>query len=264
MINRTQVRRITIGAQGAAALMAVALVVVIVVGAPTSGAPSGERVAIEPTLAGGVDAAPQASGNVPDQSSVDFEGIAMRLDQMKNAPRPDPVVETPSGGGEDPDQDVAETSGEVKYLGMIAVGLRRSALLNIDGVQRIVPQGATITLPGGGELQLFSVQADYVVLSEGRERRRVEKSSRGGSSVTLVDPSSVAPTPQARPGNSPATIASGQSGRESTPREDFEQRRYDAIQKALAEGRIDEEDAQRMLDRIERLREDRERENNNR
>ncbi len=260
MISRARVRRVRIGAQGAAAAMALALGVVIVIGAPSSGAGDREPVAIEPVLAGGAGDAQSPSGPAPDQSRVDFEGIAERLRQMKNAPIPVPVViDTPDSDGEGPVE--TQASGEIKYLGMITVGLRRSALLNIDGVQRIVAQGGTL-VRSGGELRVFSVQADYVVLSEGRERQRIEKTARGSSSVTRIDPSSVAPSPtvtSTRPGQSAVSAAADRGGREA-PREDFEQRRFEAIQKALSEGRIDQDDANRMLERIQRMREERERE----
>lgn len=260
MSGRAKVRRITIGAQAAAAVMTLALVAVIVVGAQVGAKGERETVKIEPVLAGGGEASQTPSGPTLDQSKVDYAGIAERLKQMRNAPipQPPPTTDNQNPGTIEPPKQ-ADT-GEIKYLGMITIGLRRSALLNVDGVQRVVVQGATISRPGGAEVRVYSVQADYVVLSEGRERRRVEKAERGKSMVTKVDPSAVAPSPapSARPAQATTLNAAGRNGAEATPREDFEKRRYDAIQKALAEGRIDQEDANRMLERIERMRQERE------
>jgi len=259
MIGRAKVRRVTVGAQAAAAAMTLALGVVIVVGAQVGEKGVHEAVKVEPVLAGGAAGDQAPSGPTSDQTRVDFVGIAERLKQMKNAPTPEPKPEELATGPGPDDPGPAADTGEIKYLGMITVGVRRSALLSIDGVQRVVSQGATIVRPGGEEVRVFSVQADYVVLSEGRERRRLEKAGRSGAMITRVDPSAVAPAP-ARP----SAVAGDAAGRAviqpagAAPREDFEKRRFEAIQKALAEGRIDQEDANRMLERIERMREERE------
>lgn len=265
MMGRPQVKRVTYAAQGGALLVALALTGALVMGAPGAGGVSHRAVEITPVQLGGAEASSATPRAVPDQSKVDFEGIATRLALVKNAPAPveapaiDPVaqeIQDPTG--------VVGTTGEIKYLGMITVGLSRSALLNIDGVQKVVPQGRSVTV-SGTEITVRSVQGDYVIIADGRAPRRIEKAERSSSAVTMIDTPAPSVDKSARAGQPSADAGRGRAPVDTsgvTPREDFEQRRRDAIQRALSEGRISEEEANRMLERLNRLQDARSGEDN--
>ncbi|MFI4898848.1 MAG: hypothetical protein ACIARR_13620 [Phycisphaerales bacterium JB059] len=257
MISRTQARKVTLGAQVASLVLASGAV-----GVAAMGLPLGEAAPFTPIqVANPEEAAPaegeSASTGVPDFSQVDFTGIVERFARVRNAPKVEtqPTVTTP--GGEDPKGGggIGESAGdEVRYLGMIQIGARRSAMLVIGGKQRIVGQGAQETGGEGAEVRVLSVHPEFVVAEVNGERTRITKSERQASAVTTIErtPESIRRANENQ--NRAALAAQGRTGESpdeaQNPRADFERRRREAIDRALEEGRITQEEAQRMLDRM--------------
>ena len=266
MTNRSQAKRITLGAQAASLVLAVAAV-----GVAALGLPVGEQRAFEPVEVS--LAAPSAGANaqdtdndVPDHRVVDFAGIVERFEQIGNAPT---GAEPITGAGKGPD-DPGPTldSDEIRYLGMVQIGSRRSAMLVIDGKQRIVAQGRKTTNSAGSPVSVLRVQPEFVEIRVGDEVResgdseeslRIDKGERTTAAFTSIERTEESvrrANDRARGEAESAATGRGANNRivnedgSENPRVDFERRRRDAIDRALDEGRITQEEAQRMLDRM--------------
>ncbi len=252
MTNRSQAKRITLGAQVASLVLVAAAVGVAALGLPV-GDDAGGFTPVEvslPTLSDGGQGH-DPDGNVPNFRRVDFPGIVERFGLVGNAPG---VKANPGAGEPGPGTLITPAGGpsgdETRYLGMIQIGARRSAMLVIDGKQRIVSQGGQATNADGEAIRVLNVQPDYVTLNENGTRTRVEKGVREMSAVTTIERT----VEDARRANEAANRLNppntGEPGSGENPRVDFERRRREAIDRALDEGRITQEEAQRMLDRI--------------
>lgn len=256
MISRTQARKVTLGAQLASLVLASGAV-----GVAAFGLPLGEAEPFTPIeIADPEEVAPAEgegpSSGVPDYSVVDFTGIVERFAMVRNAPKAEQQTSVPPKGGEGSEgggTTEAAAGGEVRYLGMIQIGARRSAMLVIDGSQKIVGQGAQEKGGEGAEVRVLSVHPEFVVAEVNGERTRITKSERQASAVTTIERTVESARRENEAQNRAALAAQGRGGEapdEQNPRADFERRRREAIDRALEEGRITQEEAQRMLDRM--------------
>lgn len=256
MISRTQARKLTLGAQVASLVLASCAVGVAAFGLPIGQTPT--FTPVEVSLPAQEDPAgdQDPDSGVPDHRAVDFTGIVERFAMVGNAPQP-VVEQTPTTtGGESPTpgQTGGEAPGEVRYLGMIEIGARRSAMLVIDGKQRIVSQGAQEKGGEETEVRVMTVHPEFVIADVNGERTRIAKSERQASAVTTIERTVESARRENEARNQAVLRAQGREGESpdeaQNPRADFERRRREAIDRALDEGRITPEEAQRMLDRM--------------
>lgn len=250
MTNRSQAKRITLGAQVASVLLAGGAVAVAALGLPIGDRPEFTAVEVsqpEPSQPGATQA---PDSNVPDTRRVDFTGIVERLGMVGNAPTTEqPPVSNPGGGEGSPTPGPQPIGDELRYLGMIEIGARRSAMLVIDGKQRIVRQGESASDASGGAVRVQSVQPGFVVLNRDGARQRLEKAERQATGVTTIERTAESARRENERQRASAVESADGEDREN-PRADFERRRREAIDRALEEGRITQEEAQRMLDRM--------------
>ena len=191
--------------------------------------------------------------------NVDIEGIAMRLGGIGNAPKiPEPQPEDDTTNNEnDPGSSggpvTVPTVTAVKYLGRIIEGDRVLALLQIEDQQRIVAAGRATYLPGGVELELEEVEADHIRFYENGLEQTVQRASREGPAISAVSDGSVTPfvPGQAAPNNATNNTIGRSTEIVNTDEElsEAEQRRREAIMRAVEEGRITEERAEQLLSR---------------
>lgn len=251
MINRTQARRVTIGAQLASLLLVGGAVAVMALGLPLGEPPTFTAVEVSLPEAGGPEPSLTPEDTLPASASVDFVGIVERLKMVGNAPSVDEPAQAggPEGGASPITPTTQDGDEELRYLGMIEIGARRSAMLVIDGKQRIVSQGGSVSDASGGEVRVLSIQPGFVMLNRDGARQRVEKGERQASAVTTIERTAESARRENERRRS-ETAAPTNVVTSENPRADFERRRREAIDRALEEGRITQEEAQRMLDRM--------------
>jgi hypothetical protein len=229
--TRTQARRNTLLAQGAALLLAAVAVAAIVVGIPGVRAPSAQMRTVSDRLAeleaerARLESAEVVEEGAPSRA-VDLQAIAQRLEIIHQVARAEPepvdttIPEQTNTGG--------ENKVEVKYLGNIAEPDRQLALVSLNGHQRIIPMGATISFtPEGGEavsLRVVGVSAGELVYELDGEASRIDKAPRLASAVTKIEANPAQTL--AGPGVEPPQASEAQ-GEES----DMDRRRREAMER---------------------------------
>lgn len=149
----------------------------------------------------------------------DMNASATRLALVSNKPKT--ASHPPDGGSEISTPDQTGTI-EVKYLGAVLEATRKIALLRVGDRQRMVAEGKTISLADGGTLEVVSVDAEGCVIRDGQGERRIEKSARTASAVTIITDAANSPASGA-PISNPDAEAAGAA----TP-EDMQRRRNEA------------------------------------
>ncbi len=249
MTSRSQAKQITLGAQVASLVLAAGAVGVAGVGLPLGEQREFTPVEVSLPESGPSAAAQDPDDDVPDHRDVDFEGIVERFGMVGNAPSAAQPV-TPVTDPKDPGNTQNQVANEdARYLGMVQIGARRSAMLVVDGKQRIVSQGGQTMSASGDPVRVLSVQPDHVVLAVDGERKRVDKGERQTGASTTIERTAES----VRRATEAARLSTGEGSEiaaNENPRADFDRRRREAIDKALDEGRITQEEAQRMLERM--------------
>lgn len=164
---------------------------------------------VPPGMPGSETAVPGTDLTPVAFAPVDAEGVAARLALLDNAPRivrpqtPDPAEPTPDAPVAADEQAVDALADRVRFLGMIQSGDRVSALVRVDGRQRIVSQGATVPPPEGAPdltpVTVRAITADRLVVEDASGRASLELTARRGPSVTLVGGGVVSPRNAAEP-----------------------------------------------------------------
>lgn len=197
-ISRSQAKTRTLGAQLASAVFVLGAVALGVLGLPE---PRGETL-VDPTNAGsptmsGTPSAPNNAGNANTNNAnqhreIDTLGLAQRFAQLNNAPIPvSSIVIEPSDGPSDGDTTTTE-SGEipkrVRYIGFINDPTSRHAFIRIDGKQRIVALGqvARAGSPDFADLTVERITPDYILMTDGEKRAKINLANRVGQSITMA------------------------------------------------------------------------------
>ncbi len=148
-------------------------------GAPAAGSPAARvtPVSFAPVDAGGLAARFAMLDNAP--KVPDAVGVTVNTDTGPVRVEP---VESPAAGG---------IADRVRFLGVVRLGDRNAAFINIDGRQRFVQEGARLPPPADRpefpELLVERVMGAVLVISDGQRRERLSVADRTGPSVTMAD-----------------------------------------------------------------------------
>lgn len=255
-VTRSTARKLTLVGQALAALLALGTVAIFALGLPEA-APVAEPDEPGPGAAPIDVPEPDAARDLfPDNAAVDFGAITDRISLVENAPRTDtpqtPV--TPEGpGGEGPGESSPAgsltLSDRVKFLGVVTLGSRRAAMLRVDEQQRITSEGGAVRgSDGSGRsfVHVVRVEDDRVLVrADDREVWIDRGEAEGKPAVTLVGPDAapIAARPAATAGRPAVPGDVPDQAKEAL------QRRLEAIDKLVEQGRIDEDRAQVLRDR---------------
>ncbi|MEZ6317277.1 MAG: hypothetical protein R3B49_00795 [Phycisphaerales bacterium] len=261
-MSRSTAKKLTLAGQAAAALLALGTGAIFAIGLPESAPVETKTPDAPPPEVTLPDAGPTIEIS-PDTTKIDFTGISERMGLFGNAPQqtvavvpePGPHVDDPDHGSTSAGGSIALTD-RVKYLGQIQLGSRRAAMLRVDDQQRITSEGGAVRgsdADGRTFVHVEQVEADRVLVSSDGERVWIDReASKGGVPVTTVgaDAAPVVQRPQAlvktvlpggntpRPGRVAISADVPQEAREALDR------RLDAIDKLVEQGRIDADRAQ--------------------
>lgn len=190
--SRTQAKRNTLLAQGAALLLAAVAVGAILVGVPGVRAPEAEVQEVSEVLAQRqAERQLAASAKVVDEGAVareiDLHAVAERLELIHKGEIEVAAVEPTGGEGGEP---VDEQKLEIKYLGHITEPNRQLALLSVNGQQRIVPVGSSARFSPEGidpvSIRIVGVSSDAVTYERDGVQSKAEKGPRMAGAVTQV------------------------------------------------------------------------------
>lgn len=128
------------------------------------------------------------------RSPIDPDAVAARLAMLGNAPIiqvvEQPIIETTPPDKPEPPTAIASLADRVRYLGMVSSGDRRAAFLSIDGNQRIIREGAEVSLQNAtantGPLVVDRIGPGAVTLRSGPDRTDIGLAERSGASITMV------------------------------------------------------------------------------
>jgi len=190
-----------------------AVVAVLGIGAVAlglSGLP--DRVAPEPgsTLPGAVGSAGTPPGMPPAGSTpparpipvplgpVDAGGVSARFAMLDNAPvisdAKGVTVATDTGPVVVAVEESPAASGiadRIRFLGVVNLGDRNAAFVNVDGRQRFVQEGDSLAPPPDrpefAELVIERIMGTAIVVGDGTRREQLAVARRTGPSVTMAD-----------------------------------------------------------------------------
>lgn len=173
---------------------------------------------------------PVRSAAIDPPDAEALSDAAYRLEWAANRPKkvepaPGPLEPTPAAPG---------SLAGWRYLGSIITGARRSAILNVDGKQVVLAQGAE-----RNGIRLVEVKADAIVVNDGAGLRELRKEQKTGPAVAWVTPPAGGPGAPIRPMNGAMNGLEGYTPEEQT---------------AMRERGMDPETARAMRDRLDRLR----------
>lgn len=192
-LSRHAAERRAKGAQITCAVLGVGILAMATLALP--------RITAVPTLAE-VKPAPVAppthggSAEKPaEKVAVNSEGISDRFMQFANHPQSAaPVDETqaPQPEAESPPPPTDET----RFLGVIRDSKGVVAMVHAGGKQRIMAEGEE-----AGGVKVISISPEAITVQESGVEKKIEKSARSGSSVTMVGGSGTpgSPVPMGRP-----------------------------------------------------------------
>lgn len=262
-VSRSTAKKLTLAGQAAAALLALGTGAIFAIGLPESAPVETKTPDAPPPEVTLPDDGPTIVIS-PDTTKIDFTGITERMGLFGNAPQqtvavvpePGPHVDDPGHGSTTTGGSIALTD-RVKYLGQIQLGSRRAAMLRVDEQQRITSEGGAVRgsdADGRTFVHVEQVEADRVLVSSDGEKAWIEREAgKGGVPVTTVgaDAAPAVQRPQAlvktplpggttapRPGRVAISADVPQDAREALDR------RLDAIDKLVEQGRIDADRAQ--------------------
>lgn len=207
-LTRAGATRTALAARAAVAVLAGAGVLLAMTGLPDRTVRAA-GTSVPPGMPGSEPGVPGADLTPAAFAPVDAEGVAARLALLDNAPRivrpqtPEPADPTPDAPVAADEQAVDALTDRVRFLGMIQSGERVSALVRIDGRQRIVSQGATVPPPEGAPdltpVTVRAITADRLVVEDASGRASLDLTARRGPSVTLIGGGVVSPRNAAEP-----------------------------------------------------------------
>jgi len=199
-LTRTKAKRWTLATQGAAVVLLVAGVALGVTGLPEQSLPT--VAAIEPVSSNGANTGtPNAGSTQPAaRTPVEVGSLAERLSMVDNAPAlPEtPVVSEPTGPGPEdptPSGENGEIAKRLRFIGYVAEGAGHAAFVRIDGVQRIVREGGTLTSPDEylDELTIKTIRPRFIIASDDNGEARVMLGSRTGQTITMANGNEITP-----------------------------------------------------------------------
>jgi hypothetical protein len=161
-----------------------ALVVAVAAGALWAlDLPGGAQVsATEPPELTPLDepASPHAAG-APSAKEDDIASMVERL-ELARAPINKPAETTST-----PTEPLSTAGASWRYLGAIMEPNRKLALVSIDGMQRMIPEGRTLNT-GGRDVTLEIVAPNAIIVLDNGQRMQIRKEGRSGPSVAWVSP----------------------------------------------------------------------------
>lgn len=172
--------------------------------------------------------------STPTLRLADADAIAANLEKIGNAPVPKPETGAQQTEGE---SAAVTDAGQApsRYLGSMLLGLKRAAMLSINGKQKPLFEGEKF-----GEVELVRVEADHVIIRSGGAEQKLELESRrgpvvGSAPVSPVYTGGVAPGGQPIP-HTPAPgetldAAPVQSNPEDAGQSEIERRRNEALER---------------------------------
>lgn len=131
-------------------------------------------------------------------SPVDGEGMAARFAQLDNAPKildaKGVTVATEAGPVDLPVRESPAAGAivdRVRFLGVVRLGDRDAAFINVDGRQRFVQEGARLTPPVDrpefAELIVERITPTTLMVGDGARSERLGLAARVGPAVTMAD-----------------------------------------------------------------------------
>lgn len=130
-----------------------------------------------PSLEGG--AAPEVESPAAARPDIDFAGIAERLSMVGNRPAVPKVETAPSEGSKAPEPAPAPEAEAARYLGVVAMGKARMALVVQDSKQRFVKVGDVL-----GELTVREIRDESITLEGAAGRTVIDLAAKGAEVVT--------------------------------------------------------------------------------
>jgi hypothetical protein len=198
-LTRTKAKRRTLAAQAAAAVLLVAGIALGVTGLPEQSLPS--TASVDPV---NNTNAPQRNPNpgsaaTPTRARVEVGSLAERLSMVDNAPDLPQEIIVATTKDPDPEPTQSGENGEIakrlRFIGYVAEGARHAAFVRLDGVQRIVREGATIQSDDEylSELTIKTIRPKFIIASDENGQARVMLGSRSGQSITMANGNEITP-----------------------------------------------------------------------
>jgi len=194
IISRTKAKRLTLVYQVIAVVCILAAVGIGIVGLPESAQIARISEVAQPpsTPIPGVayNNESDPTANQPRVMRIDPGSIAARFTMIDNAPQ---VTSVPDivDPDEPENQPIFEEPGSlakrVRYTGYINDSDQPLAFIRIDGVQRIVAEGAIARAGSFGfdDLEIKGVRPKFILVSNGEIEDRIPLAEKTGASVTL-------------------------------------------------------------------------------
>lgn len=178
-LSRTAAEKRARGAQISFAVLGLGALAMVTLALPRiTAVPSLDEVRPPPVAA----AVPSGSGDKPvEKVAINSEGISDRFMQFAN--RPEAPKEETSDEDIKPDEPVEPTAPveATRFLGVIREPGGLLAMVYAGGKQRIMGEGEE-----AAGVKVVSIASDAITVSEGGVEKRIEKSVRSGSSVSMV------------------------------------------------------------------------------
>ena len=194
IISRTKANRLTLVYQVIAVVCILAAVGIGIIGLPESAlTPNINEVAQPPNAPiPGVSYSDQTepSTEQPVSMRIDPGSIAARFGMLDNAPEVTSVPDIVDPELPD-DQPIIDEPGSlakrVRYTGYINDSEQPLAFIRIDGVQRIVAEGAIAKAGSFGldDLEIKAVRPKFILVSDGELEDRIRLAERSGAAVTV-------------------------------------------------------------------------------
>lgn len=198
-LTRTKAKRRTLAAQAAAAVLLVAGIALGVTGLPEQSLPT--SASVDPVNNANTPLGTPKSGSAPTpaRTRVEVGSLAERLSMVDNAPDfPQEVIAAttkdpappPTTSGEN-----GEIAKRLRFIGYVAEGSNHAAFVRIDGVQRIVREGATISSDDEylNELTIKTIRPKFIIASDENGQARVLLGSRSGQTITMANGNEITP-----------------------------------------------------------------------
>ncbi len=172
-IDRGSAGRRTTTARAVAVTLGVIAAGVLLIDLPGLGLPEATAPSLD------ADATPEAAApQVAGRPDIDFAGIAQRLSMVGNKPSV-PKVDVPTEVATTQPATPAAPAEEARYLGVVAMGSARMALVVKDSKQRFVKVGDQL-----GELTVRAIRDESITLEGPGGRSVIELAPKGADVVT--------------------------------------------------------------------------------
>ena len=173
-IDRGSAGRRTTTARAVAVTLGVVAAGVLLVDLPGLSLPEAKVPSLDDATAPEVDAP-----EVTTRPTIDFAGIAERLAMVGNTPSVPKVEAAPAEGSKAPEPTATPAAAAARYLGVVAMGSTRMALVVQDSKQRFVKVGDQL-----GESTVREIRDESITLEGSGGRSVIDLAPKGAEVVT--------------------------------------------------------------------------------